>query len=312
MGCFVPERPGESDAPDIAYGTGGGDRRRDRTVRGAATARASRRPTGYDDSGTDSVPLIATYTADTARTAPLTPRGAERGQALRAIDGLALKADKKRIADFWADLTAPRSRSGAGLKKLWLDRKVRATLDRSTQQVGADRAWAAGYDGTGTGTKVAVLDTGADARHPDLDGRITASQNFTDSATTDDHQGHGTHVASTVGGSGTASGGKNKGVAPGADLLVGKVLADREVLPRRRSRPAPQARHHRLGQPGRHGPRRGRRRGRGHPCRAGSGRGGGADRPGEGGRRRLQRPRPGTGRRGGRGHRPPGAPPLGR
>ncbi|MEU2826791.1 S8 family serine peptidase [Streptomyces bacillaris] len=212
MGCFAPERPGESDAPDIAYGTGGGDRRRDRTVRGGATGRASRRPTGYDDSGTDSVPLIATYTTDTARTAPLTPRGAERGQALHAIDGLALKADKKRTADFWADLTAPRSRSGAGLKKLWLDRKVRATLDRSTQQVGADRAWAAGYDGTGT--KVAVLDTGADARHPDLDGRITASENFTDSATTDDHQGHGTHVASTVGGSGTASGGKNKGVAP--------------------------------------------------------------------------------------------------
>ncbi len=167
---------------------------------------------GYDDSGTDSVPLIATYTADAARTAPLTPRGAERGQALHAIDGLALKADKKRTADFWADLTAPRSRSGAGLKKLWLDRKVRATLDRSTQQVGADRAWAAGYDGTGT--KVAVLDTGADARHPDLDGRITASENFTDSATTDDLRGHGTHVASTVGGSGAASGGKNKGVAP--------------------------------------------------------------------------------------------------
>ncbi len=212
MGCFAPERPGESDAPDIAYGTGGGDRRRDRTVRGGATGRASRRPTGYDDSGTDSVPLIATYTTDTARTAPLTPRGAERGQALHAIDGLALKADKKRTADFWADLTAPRSRSGAGLKKLWLDRKVRATLDRSTQQVGADRAWAAGYDGTGT--KVAVLDTGADARHPDLDGRITASENFTDSATTDDHQGHGTHVASTVGGSGTASGGKNKGWPP--------------------------------------------------------------------------------------------------
>ncbi|WP_444971633.1 S8 family serine peptidase [Streptomyces sp. SAI-25] len=179
---------------------------------------------GYDDSSTDAVPLIATYTADTARTAPLTPRGAERGQALHAIDGLALKADKKRTADFWADLTAPRSRSGAGLKKLWLDRKVRATLDTSTKQVGADRAWAAGYDGTGT--KVAVLDTGADAGHPDLDGRITASENFTDSATTDDLRGHGTHVASTVGGSGAASGGKNKGVAPGADLLVGKVLND--------------------------------------------------------------------------------------
>lgn len=179
---------------------------------------------GYDDSRTDSVPLIATYTGDTARRAPLTPRGAERGAALDVIGGLALKADKKRAAEFWADLTASRSRSGSGLKKLWLDRKVQASLDTSTQQVGADLAWAAGYDGTGA--KVAVLDTGADAEHPDLQGRITDSENFTDSDSTDDRRGHGTHVASTVGGSGAASDGKNKGVAPGADLMVGKVLND--------------------------------------------------------------------------------------
>ncbi|MFB7228233.1 S8 family serine peptidase [Streptomyces fimicarius] len=179
---------------------------------------------GYDDSRTDAVPLIATYTGDTARRTLVTPRGAERGAALDIIGGLALKADKKKAAAFWADLTAPRSRSGSGLKKLWLDRKVQASLDKSTKQVGADLAWAAGYDGTGT--KVAVLDTGADAEHPDLQGRITASENFTDSADTEDRQGHGTHVASTVGGSGAASDGKNKGVAPGADLLVGKVLND--------------------------------------------------------------------------------------
>ncbi|MFF7033775.1 S8 family peptidase [Streptomyces griseus] len=179
---------------------------------------------GYDDSRTDSVPLIATYTGDTARRTLVTPRGAERGAALDIIGGLALKADKKKAAAFWADLTAPRSRSASGLEKLWLDRKVQASLDKSTKQVGADLAWAAGYDGTGT--KVAVLDTGADAEHPDLRGRITASENFTDSAGTGDFQGHGTHVASTVGGSGAASDGKNKGVAPGTDLLVGKVLND--------------------------------------------------------------------------------------
>lgn len=179
---------------------------------------------GYDDAHADSVPLIATYATDTARSAPVTPRGAERGLALPAIDGIALKADKKQTAGFWSDVTAPRSRSGAGLKKLWLDRKVEASLDRSTKQIGADLAWAAGYDGKGT--KVAVLDTGADAEHPDLKGRVTESKNFTDSDTTDDRQGHGTHTVSTVGGSGAASDGKKKGVAPGADLLVGKVLND--------------------------------------------------------------------------------------
>ncbi|WP_328897050.1 S8 family peptidase [Streptomyces sp. NBC_00236] len=179
---------------------------------------------GYDDAHADSVPLIATYSTDTARSAPVTPRGAERGLALPSIDGVALKADKKQTAGFWSDVTAPRSRSGAGLKKLWLDRQVEASLDRSTKQIGADLAWAAGYDGKGT--KVAVLDTGADAEHPDLKGRITESKNFTDSDTTDDRQGHGTHTVSTVGGSGAAGDGKKKGVAPGADLLVGKVLND--------------------------------------------------------------------------------------
>ncbi|MFG2627461.1 S8 family serine peptidase [Streptomyces sp. NPDC048473] len=179
---------------------------------------------GYDDASTKSLPLIAVYGKDVARSAPATPRGAKRGLALDAIDGVALKADKTKAADFWSDVTNTRSRSASGLKKLWLDRKVQATLDKSTKQIGADLAWAAGYDGKGT--KVAVLDTGVDAEHPDLKGRIAASENFTDSDTTDDRQGHGTHTISTVGGTGAASDGKKKGVAPGADLLAGKVLND--------------------------------------------------------------------------------------
>ncbi|MEU0371955.1 S8 family serine peptidase [Streptomyces sp. NPDC006283] len=179
---------------------------------------------GYDDAHTTALPLIATYRNDVARSVPAAPRGAERSLVLDAVDGVALKADKKHAADFWADVTDTRSRSAAGLKKLWLDRKVEATLDRSTRQVRADLAWAAGYDGKGT--KVAVLDTGVDAEHPDLKGRVAAAENFTDSETPDDRQGHGTHTISTVGGSGAASDGRNKGVAPGAQLLSGKVLND--------------------------------------------------------------------------------------
>ncbi|MFF3314199.1 S8 family serine peptidase [Streptomyces sp. NPDC003035] len=180
---------------------------------------------GYDDAATTTLPLIAVYGADLARSAPpATPRGARRGQVLKAVDGVALKADKQQAATFWADVDTPAARSASGLKKLWLDRKVQATLERSTRQVHAPEAWAAGFDGKGT--KVAVLDTGADAEHPDLTGRIVAAENFTDSATAGDRQGHGTHTLSTVGGSGAASDGRKKGVAPGADLLNGKVLGD--------------------------------------------------------------------------------------
>ncbi|MGW1093419.1 S8 family serine peptidase, partial [Streptomyces sp. NPDC002596] len=181
---------------------------------------------GYDDTHTDTLPLIATYrnSVNVAESAPAAPRGSERGLSLPAVDGVALKAGKDTAAAFWQDITNTRSRSGSTLKKLWLDGRVEATLDQSTKQVHAPEAWAAGYDGKGT--KVAVLDTGVDAEHPDLVNQVAAAKNFTDSKTTDDRQGHGTHTASTVGGSGAASDGRKKGVAPGSSLLVGKVLND--------------------------------------------------------------------------------------
>ncbi len=89
--------------------------------------------------------------------------------------------------------------------------------------INADRLWEMGIDGKGV--TVAVLDSGIDKNHPDLVGKVIGETNFvTDEATADDLLGHGTMVAGIVAGSGAASNGKYKGIAPGANLLNVKVI----------------------------------------------------------------------------------------
>ncbi|MGW3447858.1 S8 family serine peptidase [Streptomyces sp. NPDC001076] len=179
---------------------------------------------GYTDAKTGSTPVIATY-----GTGAETPEGTRRTLALPGIDGAALSA--KKSTAFWSDIAPPlgteptakaAKQLGDGIDKIWLDARVKASLDVSVPQIGAPEVWKAGYDGTGV--KVAVLDTGVDLGHPDLAGKIAGSESFVPDETVQDGFGHGTHVASTIVGSGAASGGRYKGVAPGAQLLVGKVL----------------------------------------------------------------------------------------
>lgn len=110
----------------------------------------------------------------------------------------------------------------SGKTKVWLNGRAKPSLDVSVPQVGAPAAWQAGH--TGAGVKIAVLDGGYDAAHPDLKGAVKGEKDFVgDGNGTKDADGHGTHVASTVAGRGAASGGKYTGVAKGADLLIGKV-----------------------------------------------------------------------------------------
>ncbi|WP_432130503.1 S8 family serine peptidase [Streptomyces tendae] len=170
---------------------------------------------GLADSETGELPLIVTY-GKGARTA--TPRGAERTRSLPSVRGAAVEADKGR--QFWREFT----RGGAGVDGVWLDGRVTADMAESNAQIGTPDAWEAGL--TGKGVTVAVLDSGVDAGHPDLAGRIAQSRSFIPGEEVADRHGHGTHVTSTVGGSGAASDGKEKGVAPGATLAVGKVLDD--------------------------------------------------------------------------------------
>lgn len=96
----------------------------------------------------------------------------------------------------------------------------------SANQVRATRVQQAGIEGRGV--KVAVLDTGIDTTHPELQGRVISRTSFIDSDGFD-RQGHGTHVAGIIVGQGirevTDNGETNsaRGVSPGASLLVGQI-----------------------------------------------------------------------------------------
>ncbi|MGW1594140.1 S8 family serine peptidase [Streptomyces sp. NPDC002343] len=169
---------------------------------------------GLTDTEADALPLIVAY-GKGVRTA--TPAGTKRTRALPSLRGAAVAADRGRT--FWRSFTR-----GDGIDKVWLDGRVTADLAHSNAQIGTAAAWDAGL--TGEGVTVAVLDTGADLGHPDLAGRVGTSRSFVEGEEVADRNGHGTHVASTVGGSGAASDGTEKGVAPGATLAVGKVLGD--------------------------------------------------------------------------------------
>ncbi|MGZ0150218.1 S8 family peptidase [Kribbella sp. WER1] len=177
------------------------------------------RADGRDDAHSRSVPVIVEY-AGAQKTAL---RGTTNSRALTSIDARAAVVDKAKTRDFWASI-APKGRVATSIRRVTLDRRVRASTDWSVPQIGAPAAWQRGF--TGNGVKIAVLDTGIDTGHPDFQGRIGASANFSDAKDTIDHFGHGTHVASIAAGDGAASGGKYKGVAPDATLLNGKVLDD--------------------------------------------------------------------------------------
>lgn len=181
---------------------------------------------GYADSASGDLPMLVVYEQGRAALAgrgTLTSAGGRIAADLSGLGGVALRQPKRELPRFWAATAAPlatRNARGGGIKKIWLDGKVSLPLHESVPQVGAPAAWQAGY--TGKGTTVAVLDSGVDATHPDLSGKIAEEKNFT-KGPDQDTVGHGTHVASTIVGSGAASGGRYKGVAPDARLLAGKV-----------------------------------------------------------------------------------------
>ncbi len=120
---------------------------------------------------------------------------------------------------------------------LALDVSVRAINARPSDEYSPKTAWELGY--TGKGVNIAVIDTGVDEEHADLNGKSVAGVDFTIPETfltprngefnPDDNAGHGTLCA----GIGLGSGKKDeqyKGVAPDSKLLDLKTNTDGRQL----------------------------------------------------------------------------------
>ena len=126
------------------------------------------------------------------------------------------------------------------------DRLNRPVLAESVPLIGADQAWAQGFDGTGG--VVAVIDSGVDAAHPFLAGKVVEEACYSTTSGSRSHtvcpngaeeqtgpgaatpcavEGcwHGTHVAGIAAGNGAGAGVPFSGVGKGAQLMAVQVFS---------------------------------------------------------------------------------------
>lgn len=139
-------------------------------------------------------------------------------------------ADADNRSEKQTATTSGKQRTDTGADRL--EQRREAILDEDGVTYGLDQINVPEaretFDATGDGVRVAVLDTGVDPEHPDID--LSGYAAFDDDGETlpdeepRDKNGHGTHVSGTV--TGGAASGTAIGVAPDAALYHGRVLGE--------------------------------------------------------------------------------------
>ncbi|MFN2531607.1 MAG: S8 family serine peptidase [Pyrinomonadaceae bacterium] len=197
-----------------------------------------------DDSNVNAV-IVYHHVPTDADLSDLQTIGIVGGTRFRSLPMVVLTGTRAQIVAI-SKLPAVRSIYGNRTLNLTSEPEVRA-------ETGVDRAWrdaeVISHNNnlavTGRNVTVAVLDTGIDGTHPDLAGRVSRNiklagttgigagfnypVNSENLSNTDLTYGHGSFVAGIIGGSGSSSGGKYKGVAPGVNL-VGLSAGDLTLL----------------------------------------------------------------------------------
>src|SRR6266700_2231046 len=187
-----------------------------------------------DDSNVDAVIVYYQVPAD-ADITDLQRLGVLGGTRYRALPMIAVTTTKVKLEAI-SRLASVRSIYGNRTFQWNLEPAARNLTGvelarRNSDLIKANR----GLPESGRGVTVAVLDTGVDATHGDLSGRVVQNIKLADTQSlsvgfnypvaapnlpnTDQAYGHGTFVAGVIAGNGQQSGGKYAGVAPNANLI---------------------------------------------------------------------------------------------
>lgn len=148
--------------------------------------------------------------------------GGQTVKRLHLINGRAVRGSESMVATLRTSIMVKRVEKDV-IRRATAKPASSETTPWGVDRIDADKAWGTA---TGSGVKVAVMDTGISLAHPDLKDRISAdcSRNIIDPGKTpEDLNGHGSHVAGTIAAIHNSFG--VVGVAPNASLCAVQVLS---------------------------------------------------------------------------------------